>query len=111
METKSKFDPPKTVNQDLKQFLDTMEKELLNPKKENRVQDNLKNTEREALYRLASYNKDIISLISIISLIRNQDKGSMLVMECKEQYIKELFSYLSNKETFREDESKQSKMY
>ena len=32
-------------------------------------------------------------------------------MECKERYVKEMFSYLSNKETFREDESDQSKMY
>ena len=39
---KSKFDPPKTDNnQNLELFLDTMEKELLNLKKENRVQDNL----------------------------------------------------------------------
>ena len=46
---KSKFDPPKTDNQDLELFLDTMEKELLNPKKESRVQDILKKTEGEAL--------------------------------------------------------------
>ena len=39
------------------------------------------------------------------------DKGSRLVIECKEQYIKEIFSYLSNKKTFQEDESDQSKMY
>ena len=61
--SKSKFDPPKTDNQDLELFLDTMEKELLNPKKENRIQENLKNTEREALYCLASYSIDIISKI------------------------------------------------
>ena len=53
---KSKFDPPKTDNQDLNLFLDTMKKELSNPKKENRVQENLKNTEREALHRLGKYN-------------------------------------------------------
>ena len=52
-----------------------MEKELLNPKKENRVQDNLKNTETEALYRLASYNEDIKSK----NLIRTQEKGSRLL--------------------------------
>ena len=34
---KSKFDPLKTDNQDLELFLDTMEKELLHPKKNNRV--------------------------------------------------------------------------
>ena len=39
-----------------------MEKELLNPTKENRVQGNLKNTVREALlYRVANYNKNIKS--------------------------------------------------
>ena len=84
-----------------------MEKELLNPEKENRLQDNLKNTEREALYGLANYNKNIKSK----NLIRNQDKRCMLVVECKEQYIKEIFSYLSNKLTIREEESDQSKMY
>ena len=78
-----------------------MEKELLNQKKENRVQDNLKNTEREALHRLANYNKDI----KCKNLIRTQDKGSTLVIESKERYIKEMFSYLSNKETFQEDDS------
>ena len=46
---KSKFDPPKTDNEDLELFLDTIGKELLNPKKEHSVQDNLKNTKREAL--------------------------------------------------------------
>ena len=58
---KSKFDPPKTDNRDLELFLDIMEKELLNSKKEKRVQDNLKDTERIALYHLAKYNKDIRS--------------------------------------------------
>ena len=72
---KSKFDPPKTDNQDLELFLDTMKKELLNPKKENRVQDNLKNTERKALYNLANYNKDIKSK----NLIRTQDKRSTII--------------------------------
>ena len=75
---------------------------MLNPKKKNRVQDNLKNTEREALYRLASYDKDIKT--------KRQDKGSRLVIEYKKRYIKEIFSCLSNKESFREDESEQSKM-
>ena len=75
--------------------------------KENRVQDNLKNTEREALYRLANYNKDTKSK----NLIRTQGKGSRLAVEFKKRYIKEKFSYSSNKETFREDESDQSKMY
>ena len=84
-----------------------MAKELLNPKKENRVQDNLKNTEREALYCLASYNRNIKPK----NLIRTRDKASTLVIECKKRYIKEMFSYLSNKETFQEDESDQSKMY
>ena len=84
-----------------------MEKELLNPDKENRLQDNLKNTEREAFYRLANYNKNIKSK----NLIRNQDERCMLVVECKEKYIKEMFSYLSNKVTIREEESDQSKMY
>ena len=51
-------------------FLDTMQKELLNQKKENRVQGNLKNTEREALYCLANYNKDTKSK----NLIRTQEK-------------------------------------
>ena len=104
---KLKFDPSKTDNQDLELFLDTMAKELLNPKKENRVQDNLNNTEREAFYRLTSYNRNIKPK----NLIRTRDKGSSLVIECKKQYIKEMFSYLSNKETFQEDESDQSKMY
>ena len=59
---KSKFDRLKTDNQDIELFLDTMEKELLNPTKENRVQGNLKNTVREALlYRVANYNKNIKS--------------------------------------------------
>ena len=49
MKPKSKFDPPKTDNEELELFLDTIGKELLNPKKDNRVQDNLKNTKREAL--------------------------------------------------------------
>ena len=84
-----------------------MEKELSNLNKENRVRDNLKNTEREALYRLANYNKHIISK----NLIRTQDKGSRLVIECKDRYIKEMFSYLSSKEAFRENESGQGKMY
>ena len=105
--TKSKFDPPKTDNEDLGLFLDAMKKELLIPKKENRVQDNLKITEREVLYRLANYNEDIKSK----NLIRTQDKGSRLVIECKERYMKEMFSHLSNEETFRDDESDQSKMY
>ena len=34
---KSKFDSPKTDNQNLELFSHTMEKELLNPKKENKV--------------------------------------------------------------------------
>lgn len=42
---KLKSDPPKTDNQDLELFLDTIEKELLNLKKENGGCDNLKNTE------------------------------------------------------------------
>ena len=96
---KSKFDPPKTDNPDLELFLDIMEKELLNPKKEKKIQDNLKDTERTALYSLAKYNKDIRSK----TLIRTQDKGSRLVMECKERYKTEMFSYLNNKRTFRED--------
>ena len=77
---KLKIDLPKTGNQDLELFLNTMVKELLNPKKENRVQDNLKNTEREALFRLANYNKDIKSK----KLIRIQDKGSRLIIERQE---------------------------
>ena len=77
---KLKFDLPKTDNQDLELFLNAMVKELLNPKKENRVQDNLKNTEREALFRLANYNKDIKSK----KLIRIQDKGSRLIIERQE---------------------------
>ena len=97
----------KIHNQDLELFLDTMEKELSNRKKENRVRDNLKNTEREALYRLANYKKHIIPK----NVIRTQDKASRLVIECKDRYIKEMFSYLSNKEAFRENESDQSKMY
>ena len=97
----------KIHNQDIELFLDTMEKELSNLKKENRVRDNLKNTEREPLYRLANYKKHIISK----NVIRTQDKGSRLVIECKDRYIKEMFSYLSNKEAFRENESDQSKMY
>ena len=104
---KSKFDPPKTDNPDLELFLDIMEKELLNPKKEKRIQDNLKDTERTALYSLAKYNKDIRSK----TLIRTQDKGSRLVMERKERYITEMFSYLNNKRTFREDELDQSETY
>ena len=67
----------------------------MNPKKENRVQDYLKNSEREALYCLGNYNKDI----KCKNLIRTQEKGSKLVTECKEQYIKEISSHLSNKET------------
>ena len=59
---KSKFDRLKTDNQDIELFLDIMEKELLNPTKENRVQDNLKSTSREALlYRVANFNKNIKS--------------------------------------------------
>ena len=100
---KSKFKPPKTDNQDFRYY----RKKLLNPKEESRVQDNLKNTERVALYCLANYNKDIKSK----NLMGPGDKGSRLVIECKEQYIKEIFSYLSNKKTFQEDESDQSKMY
>ena len=92
----SRFDLPKTDNEDLGLFLDAMKKELLIPKKENRVQDNLKITEREVLYRLVNYNEDIKSK----NLIRTQDKGSRLVIECQERYIKEMFSHLSNKETF-----------
>ena len=65
-----------------------MEKEMLNQMKENRVQDNLKNTEREALYRLANYNKDTKSK----NLIRTQGKGSRLAVEFKKRYIKEKFS-------------------
>ena len=84
---KSKFDPPKTDNPDLELFLDIMEKELLNSKKEKRIQDNLKDTEQTALYSLAKYNEDIRSK----TLIRTQDKGSRLVMECKERYITEMF--------------------
>ena len=78
-----------------------MEKQLLNPKKENRVQDTLKNTEVEALYRLANYTNSIKSK----NLISTQDKGSRLPIHCKERYIKEMLSYFSGKETFREDES------
>ena len=104
---KSKFDPPKTDNPDLELLLDIMEKELLNPKKEKRIQDNLKDTERTALYSLSKYNKDIRSK----TLIRTQDKGSRLVMECKERYITEMFSYLNNKGTFCEDELDQSETY
>ena len=104
---KSKFDPPKTDNPDLELFLDIMEKELLNPKKEKKIQDNLKDTERTALYSLPKYNKDIRSK----TLMRTQDKGSRLVMECKERYITEMFSYLNNKRTFREDELDQSETY
>ena len=84
-----------------------MEKELLNPKKEKRIQDNLKDTERTALYSLAKYNEDIRSK----NLIRTQDKGSRLVIDCKERYITEMFSYLNIKGTFREDELDQSETY
>ena len=84
-----------------------MEKELLNPKKESRFQDNLKDTEREALYRLANYNKDI----KYKNLVRIQGKGFRLIIDCKERYIKEMFSYQSNKENFREDELDQQKVY
>ena len=52
-----------------------MQKELLNQKKENRVQGNLKKTEREALYCLANYNKDTKSK----NLIRTQDKEMIQV--------------------------------
>ena len=104
---KLKFDSPKTDNQDLELFLDTMEIELLNPKKESRFQENLKDTEREALCRLANYNKDI----KYKNLIRTQGKGSRLVIDCKERYIKEMFSYQNKTENFREDESDQQKVY
>ena len=84
-----------------------MEKELLNPKKENRAQDHMKNTGREALYRLTNHNKNIKSK----NVIRTQDEVSRLVIACTERHIKEMFSYLSNKETFQEDKSDQTKMY
>ena len=84
-----------------------MEKELLNPKKENRAQDYMKNSGREALYHLANHNKNIKSK----NVIRTQDEVSRLVIACTERHIKEMFSYLSNKETFQEDKSDQTKMY
>ena len=61
-----------------------MEKELLNQKKEKRVHNNLKNTETKELNSLAYYIKDI----KFKNPIRTQGKGSRLVLEIKEQFIK-----------------------
>ena len=61
-----------------------MEKKLLNHKKEKRVHNNLKNTETKELNSLAYYIKDI----KFKNPIRTQGKGSRLVLEIKEQFIK-----------------------
>ena len=68
-----------------------MEKELLNPKKENRAQDYMKNTGREALYRLANHNKNIKSK----NVIRTQDEVSRLVIACTERHINKRNVFIS----------------
>ena len=52
---------------------------------------------REALYCLDNYNKDIKPK----NLIRTEHNGSKIVPECKEQYIKEMFSYTGTKRLLR----------
>ena len=104
---KSRSNPPPTENVPLETFLSNMEKELLDPRKEKKVKDNLSREERQAMYKLSKMNKDK----SCDKMIRVQDKGARIVIESKDRYITEMNKYLSNEEVFRKDNVDQSYTY
>ena len=104
---KSKTDVPPCDNQALETFLLNMENDLLLPKNEKTVKDNITRTEREALYRLSKMNKNR----NCSKMLRTQDKGSRIVVESKDRYIEKMNDYLNNKEVFREDAVDQSQTY
>ena len=104
---KSNKDVPPTDNKALEKFLSEIEKDLLDPKKECKVKDNLSQDERKALYSLSKMNKDR----SCNKVVRIQDKGSRIVVEDKEKYIDRMFAYLGDETVFRKDGEDQSHVY
>ena len=104
---KSTKDVPPTDNEALETFLNNMENDLMKPKKEGKVEDNLSKAERSALYNLSKMNKDT----NCKKMIRIQDKGSRIVIDDKERYIAKMNNYLENKEVFRKDTEDQTLTY
>ena len=98
---KSKFDPPKTLNVALEEFLSLVHNDLFSPRNARNVKNNLTDAQHSALKEMKNWNLDDTNP----RMFRIQDKGARLTIEWKERYHNKVEEYLTDKSTFREDTS------
>ena len=94
-------------NEALEHFIANVESELLDPKNEKYVKDNLTSEQREAIRNLGQWNCDPEQ----DKIIRIQDKGSNFVIDKKDPYIRSIENYLNNPNVFRKDNEDKSLEY
>ena len=95
----STFKPVPGQNESLELFISEVENHLFFSKERN-VKDNMTPEQRKALKSLSSWNKDP----KCPRIFQIQDKGSRLVIEWKENYMKQMLKYLENISIFKEEE-------